>query len=90
VRIGNFGFLANRKRAKLLPLCFHLFGATPQPQVASHASGTKTPRHLGAAPNAVDRCATRHLARIEAEQRADVTQHSGHVTWFSAPTRELR
>jgi hypothetical protein len=24
VRIGNFGFLANRKRAELLPLCFHL------------------------------------------------------------------
>ena len=40
VRIRNFGFLANRKRAKLLPLCFHLFGATPQPQVASHPSGT--------------------------------------------------
>jgi hypothetical protein len=29
VRIRNFGFLANRKRAKLLSLCFHLFGATP-------------------------------------------------------------
>jgi hypothetical protein len=41
VRIRNFGFLANRKRAKLLPLCFHLFGATPQPQVASHPSGSK-------------------------------------------------
>ena len=41
VRIRNFGFLANRKRTKLLPLCFHLFGATPQPQVASHPSGTK-------------------------------------------------
>jgi hypothetical protein len=41
VRIRNFGFLANRKRAKLLPLCFHLLGATPQPQVESHPSGTK-------------------------------------------------
>jgi hypothetical protein len=41
VRIRNFGFLANRKRAKLLPLCFHLFGATPQPQIALHPSGTK-------------------------------------------------
>ncbi len=41
VRIRNFGFLANRKRAKLLPLCFCLFGATPQPQVASHPSGTE-------------------------------------------------
>jgi hypothetical protein len=30
VRIRNFGFLANRKRATLLPLCFSLLGA-PQP-----------------------------------------------------------
>jgi hypothetical protein len=41
VRIRNFGFLANRKRAKLLPLCFHLLGATPQPQAESPASGSK-------------------------------------------------
>jgi hypothetical protein len=30
VRIRNFGFLANRRRAALLPLCFHLLGAFPQ------------------------------------------------------------
>src|SRR3989440_2976384 len=30
VRIRNFGFLANRRRAKLLPLCFHLLGSAPQ------------------------------------------------------------
>jgi putative transposase len=30
VRIRNFGFLANRRRATLLPLCFHLLGAAPQ------------------------------------------------------------
>src|SRR6266853_2076049 len=30
VRIRNFGFLANRKRATTLPLCFHLLGAAPQ------------------------------------------------------------
>ena len=41
VRIRNFGFLANRKRAKLLPLCFHLLGATQEPQTESHASRTK-------------------------------------------------
>src|SRR6266436_5929683 len=29
VRIRNFGFLANRKRATLLPLCFHLLGSAP-------------------------------------------------------------
>jgi Putative transposase/Transposase zinc-binding domain len=33
VRIRHFGFLANRRRAALLPLCFHLLGATQQPQV---------------------------------------------------------
>ena len=30
VRIRNFGFLANRRRATLLPLCFHLLGAPQQ------------------------------------------------------------
>jgi hypothetical protein len=30
VRIRNFGFLANRRRATLLPLCFHLLGSAPQ------------------------------------------------------------
>ena len=33
VRIRNFGFLANRRRAILLPRCFHLLGAAQQPQV---------------------------------------------------------
>ena len=32
VRIRNFGFLANRRRATLLPLCFHLLGSAQQPQ----------------------------------------------------------
>src|SRR6266446_940639 len=32
VRIRNFGFLANRKRATLLPLCFQLLGSAQQPQ----------------------------------------------------------
>ena len=30
VRIRHFGFLANRRRAKLLPLCFHLLGSEQQ------------------------------------------------------------
>ena len=30
VRIRNFGFLANRKRAMLLPLCFRLLGSVAQ------------------------------------------------------------
>ena len=55
VRIRNFGFLANRKRAELLPLCFHLFGAHLNHKSNHTPPAPKTPRHLGVAPNAVDR-----------------------------------
>jgi hypothetical protein len=41
VRIRNFGFLANRRRATLLPLCFQLLGATPQPPAEENASATE-------------------------------------------------
>lgn len=41
VRIRNFGFLANRKRATLLPLCFQLLGSAQQAQAEPHASSTE-------------------------------------------------
>src|SRR5438094_4874815 len=42
VRIRNFGFLANRKRATLLPLCFQLLCSEQQPQAQQqHASSTE-------------------------------------------------
>ena len=42
VRIRNFGFLANRKRATLLPLCFQLLKSAKQPQAQrQHASSTE-------------------------------------------------
>jgi hypothetical protein len=41
VRIRNFGFLANRKRATLLPLCLQLLGSAQQPQADQHASSTE-------------------------------------------------
>jgi hypothetical protein len=41
VRIRNFGFLANRKRATLQPLCFQLLGAAQEPQAEQHASSTE-------------------------------------------------
>jgi Putative transposase/Transposase zinc-binding domain len=41
VRIRNFGFLANCKRATLLPLCFQLLGSAQPPQVQPHASSTE-------------------------------------------------
>src|SRR6202140_2686109 len=39
VRIRNFGFLANRRRATLLALCFSLLGSAPQTE--QDTSGTK-------------------------------------------------
>ena len=40
VRIRNCGFLANRKRATLLPLCLQLLGSAQPPQAEQHASST--------------------------------------------------
>ena len=38
VRIRNFGFLANRRRAALLPLCFHLLATAQEPQADQNAA----------------------------------------------------
>ena len=40
VRIRNFGFLANRRRATTLPLCFQLLGSAPhaEPEVTTASS----------------------------------------------------
>jgi hypothetical protein len=48
VRIRNFGFLANRKRATLLPLCFHLLGSTPPAE--QDISDSKAPSDLWLCP----------------------------------------
>jgi hypothetical protein len=48
VRIRNFGFLANRKRATLLPLCFHLLGSAPQTE--QDISGSKDSSGLWLCP----------------------------------------
>ena len=47
VRIRNFGFLANRKRATTLPLCFQLLGAAPQTE---QAAASARPRDLWSCP----------------------------------------
>jgi hypothetical protein len=48
VRIRNFGSLANRRRATLLPLCFHLLGSAP-PAEKDISSG-KAPSDLWLCP----------------------------------------
>jgi hypothetical protein len=43
VRIRNFGFLANRRRKVLLPLCFQLLGSAPQTPSAETSSTGAVP-----------------------------------------------
>src|SRR6202171_1794739 len=50
VRIRNFGFLASRKRATLLPLCFHLLGSAPPSQTEPEASPAQEPSPLWLCP----------------------------------------
>ncbi len=50
VRIRNFGFLANRRRATRLPLCFHLLGARPDPPAQQDASSTNDSTDLWRCP----------------------------------------
>ena len=50
VRIRNFGFLANRRRATRLPLCFHLLGAQPDPPAQPDASSTNESTDLWRCP----------------------------------------
>jgi hypothetical protein len=45
VRIRNFGFLANRNRASLLPLCFHFLSGSEKMTTAALASPSTDPIH---------------------------------------------
>jgi hypothetical protein len=50
VRIRHFGFLANRRRATLLPLCYRLLGAVQPSQTESEASSAEQPSPLWLCP----------------------------------------
>jgi hypothetical protein len=50
VRIRNFGFLANRKRATNLPLCFQLLGSAAAPPIEQDRSGTNNASDLWCCP----------------------------------------
>ena len=50
VRIRHFGFLANRKRAINLPLCFQLFGAAATPPTEQDKSGAGNASDLWLCP----------------------------------------
>jgi Putative transposase/Transposase zinc-binding domain len=50
VRIRHFGFLANRRRVALLPLCFHLLGAAQEPPAQQDPSSANDPHDLWRCP----------------------------------------
>jgi rubredoxin len=50
VRIRNFGFLANRRRATLLPLCFHLLGSSQQAADSPASTPTENTHSLWSCP----------------------------------------
>jgi hypothetical protein len=50
VRIRNFGFLANRRRATRLPLCFHLLGARQDPPARQDPSSINDSTDLWRCP----------------------------------------
>jgi hypothetical protein len=50
VRIRNFGFLANRRRKTLLPLCFQLLGSAQESQAERHLASTEDPPGLWRCP----------------------------------------
>jgi hypothetical protein len=50
VRIRNFGFLANRRRATLLPLCFRLLGTVQKPPTDQDVSSTNDSHDLWCCP----------------------------------------
>ena len=51
VRIRHFGFLASRRRAVLLPLCFHLLGSAPEPQAKQDDSAVNDSTTLWTCPH---------------------------------------
>jgi hypothetical protein len=50
VRIRHFGFLANRRRGTLLPLCFHFLSAAPHSKAEQNVSSTKDSSDLWRCP----------------------------------------
>jgi hypothetical protein len=67
MRIRNFGFLANRRRAELLPLCFRLLQPSDQPTVCAaslttlHAHSTWNCPLCGGTMRVVERLSTAQL-----------------------------
>jgi hypothetical protein len=89
VRIRNFGFLANRNRAALLPLCFQLLGGLEKTLLRWHRRPPIRTTHSGTVLSAAEPCASsngspprnscfaRHLNQTAAPlERLNLCSHS--------------
>jgi hypothetical protein len=71
VRIRNFGFLADRKRATNLPLCFQLLGAAATPPTEQDKSGAGNASDLWLCPKcAGPMVVVERLAAVEIQLRS--------------------
>ncbi len=81
VRIRNFGFLANRKRAALLPLCFQLLGSAQAPQAEQHPSSNEDCPDLWRCP----KCG----APMKVMPTSEITVYSSLSGWFKDVARAV-
>jgi len=90
VRIRNFGFLANRRRATLLPLCFHLLGSAQQqqPQAEQNVSSTKDSSDLWHCPECRPMKVIERLTAAEIQLRSSPSGYRCTMDAFS-PIRIL-
>jgi hypothetical protein len=84
VRIRHFGFLANRRRTMLLPLCFQLLGSAQQLQTEQHVASTEDAPGLWRCP----KCGgpmkvVEHLTAVEIQLRSPHGSALRHETTLS-------
>jgi hypothetical protein len=81
VRIRNFGFLANRRRAELLPVCFRLLQQSDQPAASTNSPAALPIHSLWQCPL----CVRNHAGRRAPLGRAT----SSPISASSQPVRRL-
>jgi hypothetical protein len=82
VPIRHFGFLANRRRATLLPLCFHHLGSAPAPRAQQHVASNEDTFGLWRCP----KCGApmKVVERLTAAERAKIPTSEFGSSWQRA------
>src|SRR5439155_13987324 len=92
VRIRHFGFLANRRRATLLPLCLQLLGAVQPAQTQTKASLPMNRTHFGSVPNVAAAWSSSRDLRLPSSNSVlrPLSPESPHETNFPKPQTSIR